>query len=89
MSHRLLLTATSGAAAATIDGMTIHSACKFSKDASRAAAGSNDASNAAFSRATGVYVDGQEKMDRQEKDMLVVDEVSIMLGAQTLYLVNQ
>ncbi|KAG6990362.1 hypothetical protein FocnCong_v020486 [Fusarium oxysporum f. sp. conglutinans] len=32
ISHRLLVTATSGTAAANIDGVTIHSACGFSKD---------------------------------------------------------
>lgn len=31
MAHRLLITATSGTAAAYISGITIHSACKFSK----------------------------------------------------------
>ncbi|KAF1807884.1 hypothetical protein P152DRAFT_366258, partial [Eremomyces bilateralis CBS 781.70] len=30
--HRLLVTATSGTAVANIDGVTIHSACGFSKD---------------------------------------------------------
>ena len=33
--HRLLVTATSGTAAAKINGITIHSACHFSKDLSR------------------------------------------------------
>ncbi|KAF5696631.1 ATP-dependent DNA helicase PIF1 [Fusarium mundagurra] len=32
ISHRLLVTATSGTAAANINGITIHSACGFSKD---------------------------------------------------------
>ena len=32
ISHHLLITATSGTAAARINGITIHSACKFSKD---------------------------------------------------------
>lgn len=32
MSNRILITATSGTAAARITGITIHSACGFSKD---------------------------------------------------------
>jgi hypothetical protein len=87
LSHRLLVTATSGAAAARINGITIHSACGFSKDMVQSS------SKDAFDRfttpnSTGLRVDGQSRMDWQEKQMLIIDEVS-MLGARTLYAVNE
>lgn len=87
MPHRLLVTATSGSAAARINGITIHSACGFSKD--MAQSGSKNA----FDRfgtpsSTTVRVDGQIRMDWQDKYMLIIDEVS-MLGARTLYAVNE
>ncbi|KAM4066723.1 PIF1-like helicase [Hirsutella rhossiliensis] len=63
LSNRLLITATSGTAAARINGITIHSACGFTKD--QGAGGAN-----------------------MEKDVLVIDEVS-MLGARTLHAVNE
>jgi hypothetical protein len=36
----------------------------------------------------GFHVDGQNQMDRQEKEVLVIDEISI-LGARTLHAVNK
>ena len=81
--HRLLVTATSGTAAAKINGITIHSACKFSKDGSYKSVDGSVASSSAVLR-----VDGQTKMDWQEKYLLIIDEVS-MLGSRTLYLVNE
>lgn len=85
--HRLLVTATSGTAAARINGVTIHSACKFSKDGSGVHSYKNVDGFVASSSA-GLRVDGQAKMDWQEKYMLIIDEVS-MLGARTLYAVNE
>ncbi|KAM4066756.1 PIF1-like helicase [Hirsutella rhossiliensis] len=74
LSHRLLITATSGTAAARVNSITIHSACGFSKDQGP---GANTAKD----------VDGS-RMDWQDKDVLVIDEVS-MLGARTLHAVNE
>jgi hypothetical protein len=87
ISHRLLVTATSGAAAARINGVTIHSACNFSKDISRVGS-HKDVDGFAPSNSAGLRIDGQSKMDWQEKYLLIIDEVS-MLGARTLYAVNE
>jgi len=85
--HRLLVTATSGTAAAKINGVTIHSACHFSKDVSRTHSYKHVDGFGASSSAS-LRVDGQTKMDWQEKYLLIIDEVS-MLGARTLYAVNE
>ena len=85
--HRLLVTATSGTAAAKINGITIHSACHFSKDSSRVHS-YKDVDGFAASSSANLRVDGQTKMDWQEKYLLIIDEVS-MLGARTLYAVNE
>jgi len=87
ISHRLLVTATSGTAAARINGITIHSACSFSKDASRMAS-NKDIDGVREANTANLYIDGQARMDWQEKYLLIIDEVS-MLGARTLYAVNQ
>jgi hypothetical protein len=88
MSHRLLVTATSGTAAARINGITIHAACNVSVDATRAACSSGSAQGHGSSSSMGLRIDGQSRMDWQEKDVLIVDEIS-MLGARTLYIVNE
>ncbi len=85
MSNRILITATSGAAAARISGITIHSACGFSKEAR---GGGKDIDGVRLPKQAGRFVHGQSRMDWQEKGVLVVDEVS-MLGARTLYAVNE
>ncbi|KAM5359221.1 hypothetical protein ACJZ2D_014648 [Fusarium nematophilum] len=74
MSHRLLLTATSGTAAASIDGITIHSACGFSKDT---AARSRRAEPDGFAAPSSVSlrIDGQTTAEWQEKWLLIVDEL--------------
>jgi hypothetical protein len=87
ISHRLLVTATSGTAAARINGITIHSACGFSKDASRMGS-RKDIDEVGASNTANLYINGQSRMDWQEKCLLIIDEVS-MLGARTLYAVNQ
>lgn len=87
ISHRLLVTATSGTAAANINGVTIHSACNLSKGTSRIGS-CKDADEFNLSRSAGLRVDGETKMDWQEKYLLIIDEVS-MLGARTLYAVNE
>ena len=86
MPHRLLVTATSGIAAAKINGVTIHSACKFSKEGSRVHHKKVD--GFAASSSADHRVDGQTKMDWEEKYLLIIDEVS-MLGGRTLYAVNE
>ncbi|RKK66419.1 hypothetical protein BFJ69_g15414 [Fusarium oxysporum] len=87
-SHRLLVTATSGTAAANINGITIHSACKFSKDTSTRTRRAGEPDGFAPSSSAGLRIDGQAKMDWQEKYALIIDEVSV-LGARTLYAVNE
>ncbi|XP_044717312.1 PIF1-like helicase domain-containing protein [Hirsutella rhossiliensis] len=67
LSSRLLVTATSGTAAARINGITLHSACGLTGER---------------------FVDGRSRMDWQEKEVLVIDEVS-MLGARTLHAANE
>ncbi|KAG7408678.1 ATP-dependent DNA helicase PIF1 [Fusarium oxysporum f. sp. rapae] len=87
-SHRLLLTATSGTAAANINGITIHSACRFSKDTVARVGRAGDPDGFASSGSAALRIDGQTKMDWQEKQVLIIDEVS-MLGARTLHAVNE
>jgi hypothetical protein len=88
MLHRLLVTATSGTAAARINGITIHAACNVSVDASRTAFSRGSADGQGLSSSTSLRVDGQSRMDWQEKDVLIVVEIS-MLGARTLHAVNE
>src|SRR5437667_12327759 len=87
ISHHLLVTATSGTVAAKINGVTIHSACNLSKDTSRVGSG-KDVDGFNSSRSAGLHVDGQTKMDWQEKYLLIINEVS-MLSTRTLYAVNE
>ncbi|KAF4448962.1 ATP-dependent DNA helicase PIF1, partial [Fusarium albosuccineum] len=88
ISNRLLITATSGTAAAQINGITIHSACGISKDQAAGSANTaKDLDGMQLPKQAERFVHGQSRMDWQEKDVLVVDEVS-MLGARTLYAVN-
>ncbi|KAM4056436.1 PIF1-like helicase [Hirsutella rhossiliensis] len=89
ISNRLLITATSGTAAAQINGITIHSACGFTKD--QGAGGANkakDLDGVRLPKQAERFIHGQSRMDWQEKEVLVIDEVS-MLGARTLHAVNE
>ncbi|EEU34872.1 uncharacterized protein NECHADRAFT_102243 [Fusarium vanettenii 77-13-4] len=75
ISNRLLITATSGTAAAQINGITIHSACGFTKD--QAAGGANtakDLDGVRLPKQAERFVHGQSRMAWQEKDVLVIDE---------------
>ncbi|KAM4061649.1 PIF1-like helicase [Hirsutella rhossiliensis] len=89
LSSRLLVTATSGTAAARINGITLHSACGL-------AVGQSGQAGRATREIDGVrlpgqgerFVDGRSRMDWQEKEVLVIDEVS-MLGARTLHAANE
>lgn len=83
IAHRLLVTATSGTAAARINGITIHSACKFSKDVR-----SNRSLDRITFGSTQLRIDGESRAEWDEKCMLIIDEVS-MLGARTLHAVNE
>ncbi|KAJ3530216.1 hypothetical protein NM208_g9424 [Fusarium decemcellulare] len=88
ISHRLLVTATSGTAAANINGITIHSACGFSKDAGPRRGRGADINDFAAQDSSSLRVDGRSTAEWREKWLLIIDEVS-MLGARTLYLVNE
>ena len=87
MSYRLLVTATLGTAAVRINGVTIYLACNFSKEMLRGGSGKM-INNIKGSSSVDLYIDGQVRMDWQEKCLLIIDEVS-MLGARTLYTVNE
>ncbi|KAJ6436263.1 ATP-dependent DNA helicase PIF1 [Purpureocillium lavendulum] len=87
-SKRILITATSGTAAARISGITIHSACGFSIDTTGGANAAKDIDGVRLPKQAERFVHGQSRMDWQEKDVLVIDEVS-MLGARTLHAVNE
>jgi len=89
ISNRLLITATSGAAAARIHGITIHSACGFTKDQGSLGANAlKEIDGVSLPKQAERFVNGQTRMDWQEKDVLVIDEIS-MLGARTLHAVNE
>ncbi|KAM4061443.1 PIF1-like helicase [Hirsutella rhossiliensis] len=88
LSHRLLITATSGTAAARVNGITIHSACGFTKDQGPGANTANDFDGVRLPKQAERFVNGQSRMDWQDKDVLVIDEVS-MLGSRTLHAVNE
>ncbi|KJZ69188.1 hypothetical protein HIM_11421 [Hirsutella minnesotensis 3608] len=79
---------TPGTAAARINGITIHSACGFSKDQGTGANTAKDLDRVRIPKRADRFVHGQSRMDWQEKDVLVIDEVS-MLGARTLHAVNE
>ncbi|EQL02757.1 hypothetical protein OCS_01535 [Ophiocordyceps sinensis CO18] len=76
----------SGTAAAQINGITIHSG--FSKDLAAVANTGEHLDGVRLPKWAERFVEGQSRMDWQEKDVLVVVEVS-MLGARTLYAVNE
>ncbi|RKK60746.1 hypothetical protein BFJ69_g17203 [Fusarium oxysporum] len=88
LSNRLLITATSGTAAARINGITIHSACGFTKDQGAGANTAKDLDGVRLPKQAERFIHGPSRMDWQEKDVLVIDEVS-MLGARTLHAVNE
>ncbi|KID78679.1 ATP-dependent DNA helicase PIF1 [Metarhizium guizhouense ARSEF 977] len=85
--NRLLVTATSGTAAARINGITIHSACNLSVE-QRSAWTSSKLNGMDTSGPGSRFVSGQSRMDWQDKQLLIIDEVS-MLGARTLFAVNE
>ena len=88
ISSRLLITATSGTAAARVNGITIHSACGLTKDNSSRTAGNKVVDGLRASEASDLFIDGQRRMSWQEKWLLIIDEVS-MLGTRTLHAVDE
>ncbi|KAF6782568.1 DNA repair and recombination protein, partial [Colletotrichum musicola] len=84
-SHRLLVTATSGTAAANIDGITIHSACHLSQNNNRRQPATLD--NFGATAAQTSRMDGEVKAEWRNRWLLVLDEVS-MLGGATLSAIN-
>ncbi|XP_044714718.1 PIF1-like helicase domain-containing protein [Hirsutella rhossiliensis] len=87
-SNRLLITATSGTAAARINGITIHPPAGSLKTKGRGANMVKDLDGVRLPKQAERFIHGQSRMDWQEKDVLVIDEVS-MLGARTLHAVNE
>ncbi|KJZ69272.1 hypothetical protein HIM_11331 [Hirsutella minnesotensis 3608] len=67
LSNRLLITATSGTAAARINGITIHSACGFCKDQGAGANMAKDLDGARMPKRADRFVHGQSRMDWQER----------------------
>ncbi|KJZ69031.1 hypothetical protein HIM_11574 [Hirsutella minnesotensis 3608] len=65
--NRLLITATSGTAAARINGITIHSACGFCKDQGTGANTAKDLDGARMPKRAHRFVHGQSRMDWQEE----------------------
>ncbi|KAM4065584.1 PIF1-like helicase [Hirsutella rhossiliensis] len=89
LSSRLLVTATSGTAAARINGITLHSACGLTVgQGGRAGGATRDIDGVRLAGQGERFVDGRSRMDWQEKEVLVIDEVS-MLGARTLHAANE
>jgi hypothetical protein len=62
-SHRLLVSATSGTAAASINGMTIHSACKFSRDSTLRGGRCGNVDGFTLPKSACLRIDGQTRMD--------------------------
>ncbi|KAM4063295.1 PIF1-like helicase [Hirsutella rhossiliensis] len=86
LSSRMLVTATSGTAAARINGITLHSACGLT--VGQAGGATRELDGVRLPGAGERFVDGRSRMDWREKEVLVIDEVS-MLGARTLHAANE
>ncbi|XP_044714682.1 ATP-dependent DNA helicase PIF1 [Hirsutella rhossiliensis] len=63
-------------AAAQINGITIHSACGFTKDQGAGANTAKDLDGVRLAKRAERFIHGQSRMDWQEKDVLVIDEIS-------------
>ncbi|PHH82878.1 hypothetical protein CDD83_3152 [Cordyceps sp. RAO-2017] len=74
IASRLPTTATSGTAAARVNGITIHSASGFTKDQGPGANTAKDLEEVRLPKQAERFVNGQSRMDWQEKDVFVIDE---------------
>ncbi|XP_044715176.1 ATP-dependent DNA helicase PIF1 [Hirsutella rhossiliensis] len=82
LSSQLLITATSGTAAARINGITLHSACGLLVGQGGQAGGSAREVDGVRLPGQGErFVDGRSRMDWQEKEVLVIDELCRLRGS--------
>src|SRR6185312_11747915 len=88
MLSKILVTATSGTAAARIGGITIHSACNVTIDPKSRIGMPREIDGVRMANANERFVSGSARMTWQDKVLLIVDEIS-MLGARTLFAVNE
>lgn len=87
-ANRVIVTATSGTAAARIHGITIHSACSVTIDPKSGVTTARDIDGVRVGGSNERFVSGPARMHWQDKLLLIIDEVS-MLGARTLFAVNE
>ncbi|KAM4062521.1 ATP-dependent DNA helicase PIF1 [Hirsutella rhossiliensis] len=76
-TNRAMPASSARTAAAQTNGITIHSACGFTKD--QGADGANtakDLDGVRLTKRAERFIHGQSRMDWQEKDVLVIDEIS-------------
>jgi hypothetical protein len=80
--------AESRTATANINGITIHCACKLSKDTVPWEGRQADVDGFEVLSLTGLISTRTQKIDLQKKYLLIINKVS-MFGARTLYIINE